>query len=38
MIDDLRSGPIYRETFKSRSLKDRESEIHDTEHVDTLVR
>jgi len=38
MIDDLRSGPILEESFKFRSLKDRESKIHDPEHVDSLIR
>jgi len=38
MIDDLRSGSILEKNFKSHSLENRESKIHDPEHVDSLVR
>jgi hypothetical protein len=38
MIDDLRSGSFLEKNFKFRSIENRESKIHDPEHVDSLVR
>jgi len=35
MIDDLRSGSILEESFKSRSQENRQSKMHDIKSFDS---